>query len=761
MIPDSSKPSLVNRLTDPLVQLIFLYVDNPKELLRTCKKFHAISESDVVRTLWLIGRPELLADWTSKVVSTRPDSESTWAETLANGIEPSHIVSAPVHAFPGTLLTEEVCRLFVDAVESGAVTSVLGVPNTIALARSLWSNISSCAMATLASEIVSSCDITSAAAKKGPLREGEEVELYRLLDETSWREAVYLAIAVFEEDPALLQGLIVRPKLTGNLKVIASDALLLAARLNKVGAMKALVETIGFDIHEKSAELLKISAAMGNNNTLLYVVGQCGFSDRHDELMNTYRGLYILMQNSERGKLDAIEGVLEGWREDSKPPTSSNELTLFDQRWRAAAEMASENGQTDILVRLLSARTPTELEHSGTQLTTRMFALAICKGHNDTAEAILQQSLLEKSDNIPFTSRILAGLGSIPTDELGPKAYRYHLLKRYCIISNEDLAMQTGAVGAASTESIRQMVNVHRAKVINFLSTSTGYPLDLNSRFVVDAAWEAWNAQNIDAVKALKELGLQWNWMESAEQDSYTSYSVDPASQGQNRMHLPDSITMMLFSALGGMPGSIHQEGSSYPTTSNSPMGSSTPSMDRNFRKRSSLNSSDLGALIIAAETSKKDGMKKRWSVSDYKAASAEMSRDQSVVDLFVPRLMVNPEDKLWTAFLEGKLEKAQGSAEGEEKGILSWMEPMQASATSTMARSGGYAMSRTDSTEDTDNVTKAWKDTLGCKFDGTQEGLAMFLGLGGVIPESVAPPVKRTTSVTKTKAVQRILYDC
>jgi hypothetical protein len=753
------KRPLQYRVSDALFQLIFLYVDCPAELLRTCKKLHDISKSDVVRTLWLLGRPELLAKWSRERVSKRPNKEIEWIDNITTSTSFSTLLNNQQAAFPASLLNEDVCRLFVDAIESGGVTLVLAEADTIALTRSTWSIICKSLMTSLAYEIINSHDALSPNVVRKTLNPNEELGFYEVFDEASWREAVYLAITAHDEDPQLLSALIMRPKLTGHLKNVASDAIILAARLNKVAAMKTLVDNVGYDLSKGATELMKVAAAYGNWGALLYVVGNCGFLDKHDELMSTYRGLYLLMQCAERGQLDSIDEILDTWREDSKVSATSEGMSLFAQRWTTAAEMACETGQKDLLLKLLQARKIEEKQQLGTRITSRMFALALSKDQNETADLIINQCLSEangapEKDDTPFTTNILAHLGSGVPADLGPSAHRYDLLKRYCIITTHDLARQIGFTTIAGTsKSWNSFVLSHRTQVIKYLIESKTYPLNLKHRFVQDSAWEAWGAQHFEVVKLLKDLGLNWDWMESATSNVDLNFATS-----SNATVVPDSITMMLFTALGGTV-TFGDSDSTYPSPRSSNYQTPVTTLERN--KRSSFNATDIGALLIAAETSKNEATRKKYTVDDYTKAASELSKDESFAAVFTPRLVINPEDKLWTAFLEGKLEKVQ-SGSGDVKQTLSWMEPMQSPSQSfNNFKSNSYGLIRVNSSDDAESVSQAWKDMLGGSFDGTGDGLAMFLGLGGVVPETVTKGEKKVAPAPgKNKAFQRVMAD-
>ncbi|KAI8611334.1 hypothetical protein BC830DRAFT_666541 [Chytriomyces sp. MP71] len=163
-------------------------------------------------------------------------------------------------------------------------------------------------------------------------------------------------------------------------------------------------------LRESGLELLKTAAGNGHRDLVLYLVGRGSFSEHHDGLIKTYRGLHFLLEASEQNALDTVfSTVLEGWRSDDDQQ--------FALRWRMACEMACEHNYQELVRRLLEARAPAEKEDPQMRLKIRMFALALANGHTELAAKLLSWSAEEETDPqfgdaLTGKTNMLAGLGT-------------------------------------------------------------------------------------------------------------------------------------------------------------------------------------------------------------------------------------------------------------------------------------------------------------------------------------------------------------
>ncbi|KAI8832025.1 hypothetical protein BC829DRAFT_494332 [Chytridium lagenaria] len=339
------------------------------------------------------------------------------------------------------------------------------------------------------------------------------------LDESSWREAVYMGITIHEESPMLLRCLISRFSMkpsteptfdstTPDIKKFAKDAPVLAGQLGRLGALKEMVEGLSWDLDDDESDrtsgkgggcdVLKAAASAGHWPVVLYVVGQTGFSEHHEGLVYTYRGLYILCQCGEHRTFDAVMTVLDGWRADEANShedlmgtvrkSSSDQIDanipntrLFSMRWRVAMEMACEKGLSDLVTFLCEQRKGNR-EIETLIPTTRMFALALCNGHHHTANVVLclraaddlsktpTSNTLNQVTSKPCQSNAIDARNSIlettwdHKDILSGGVCQYQewtkLAIRYCVIAAEDLAPQLGLdVPATSSRTQRNLQN--------------------------------------------------------------------------------------------------------------------------------------------------------------------------------------------------------------------------------------------------------------------------------------------------------------
>ncbi|KAJ3115758.1 hypothetical protein HDU96_000091 [Phlyctochytrium bullatum] len=666
--------------------------------------------------------------------------------------------------------------------------------------------------------------------------------LEKMLDEEGWREAFYAAITGHNETPALLRALIAlggygrrtssaslgngkggssglvasansfstAPALvTGrvihyDLKLVARDAPVLAAHLGRLGALKDMVEHMKWSFADDSEgtatpppavfgggsgcgslEILRAAASNGHWPVVLYVVGLSGFSEHHEGLVYTYRGLYILGQCGEHKTFDSVTTVLDGWRADEeawKKSEAAKGLTVgaadparntrrFGNRWNVAMEMACEKGLTDLAVFLCGERKGEEVSSLG--ITARMFALAVGGKHWKTADAILAIRAADDSlSGKDSTTAIEDGMKDILAGGVAKREEWPKLLRRYCVTPSHLLAPQLGlkispisaidgvqltrdwenarsyptSVHGSSERLYADTWHLptenHRALAVRFFLVEAPKPVSLAPKVAEELVWGAVSAGNVEAAYAIRDAGIsvKLDWMESAFSSSANAPpNKDTAGAS---VAMPPATAMVLLSALGG---AWQPQQFSFPNPRNSNAGST--SAMANSPDLTSKANLDLGAILIAAELSK---AKARFTAEEFETVSETLTRDTSFVEMMArphaARLLMNVEDSMWTAFLTGKLDevKAKMVEEGKEVPAFSWMEPPP-----DVASLPGSTGSVASGTQRSPGVLESMD------FDeANPESVQVLVGLGGKLPEKT-PSTKMTL---KQKALRRVI---
>ncbi|KAJ3131124.1 hypothetical protein HK101_004799 [Irineochytrium annulatum] len=214
----------------------------------------------------------------------------------------------------------------------------------------------------------------------------------------------------------------------------------------------------------------------------------------------------------------------------------------------------------------------------------------------------------------------------------------------------------------------------------------------------------------------------------------------------------------------------------------------------------------DLGALLIAAEASRGDGSK-RYRVEEYEEAATRLSRDSSLfLDSLTAHGAMTPpggawpsmalsiggdgagapgsavgkrpfggvgvDDRLWTAFLAGKLDDVRAEIM-KGNNTFPWMEPScNATTRSTSPTGSGRPSSAgTGSSVATlsgggyggstgggmnhgmGSTARSGSREFGVDFGENPESVQLFMGLGGVMPER-----RHTHHGQKPKALRRVI---
>ncbi|KAJ3068417.1 hypothetical protein HDU98_008404 [Podochytrium sp. JEL0797] len=440
--------------------------------------------------------------------------------------------------------------------------------------------------------------------------------------------------------------------------------------------------------------MLRSAASNGHRDTVIYLVGRGGFNEHHDALVATYRGLHVLLESCEKGMLDAgFASVMEAWKH------TAGEEEAFPMRWRMACELACERNYMELVIKLLECRTKAQINAGDMKLKLRMLALAIQNEHTEMALSLLKMAGKEEMD--PEQTAVedgklnmLAGIGCLPT----PFSRYTLLLKRYCHITDSDLAPQIGLQVATALAGVRS----HRLAAVQFLCNSNpAFISTLDPSDLKDDLWSASKLGHYETAKYIKETcGIQVDWMDTSSHSNLTDFSTTNLLTVNASDSIPPALAMALFETLGG-------------TWCVGPPGDAT----------AKVTSKDIGALLVAAEASRDTSLMGKLRVSDYDSASRQISRDASFLTAMHPRMIVNPEDKMWTKFLDGKLD-----AEDKKTGVFSWMEPVRKDEDKVGVNEDGEE-------SDTNPVT-VWRD-LGLKEEDENEELSFFLGLGGRLPET------------------------
>ncbi|KAJ3234538.1 hypothetical protein HDU81_001351 [Chytriomyces hyalinus] len=585
-----------------------------------------------------------------------------------------------------------------------------------------------------------------------------------LLDTHSWVQTLFCAVAVSETQPRLIEVLLARH--LHHVGPLLPQAAQLAAVLGIVETLNLVIEHPAASslFRDHGLDLLRTAASNGHRDLVLYLVGKGGLEEHHDALVTTYRGLHVLQEASEQGQLDtgsAFKGVMEAWR------AADDSSQLLEMRWRMAAELACERNYAQLLTMLLDERSllGLSLRDTNTPSTTpsiavsdpsdsttmnpsnvivpfdslrvrlRMFALALANGHALLAKKLLALAGVEEVDEASASVdagsvNMLAGLGSNKAKEFSEHQYGHLvlLLKRYLIIPDTSIAPQIGITPSETNKDWKVGVKSHRLAAIRHLCTMYPHFLEsLDHDQLIQDLWTASSLGHHETARFLIEAtGVQVDWMDTASAWNLTTTTTNnPRNSLSIRSSdlIPPAIAMALFETLGGS-WSIQTDA------------------------KTTVNSADIGALLVAAEASK-DGsfLGRKLTVADYANVSKRLSRDPSFFRLFHPRMIINPEDTLWTKFLEGNMD----CSDSETGGVLSWMEPK---AENDDSKTAVFA-----SESSLNNPVTIWRSKMGLKEERENEELSLFLGLGGKMPTE--NPNSEEIALKKAEIARQFHADC
>ncbi|KAJ3024996.1 UNVERIFIED_CONTAM: hypothetical protein HDU68_007568 [Siphonaria sp. JEL0065] len=725
----STSPSITSRLTKPILSLIFSLVDSPAELAVSCTMFNGIGRNDLLRASWLRNHGQVLAAWAAQAAKTRASDGNLGpgTSTSTSPIAASPAISTTANVFPARLLTEPVVALLLDTLSAKPQDATAAD-----LFRALWSLAAKNRYPDVMYGVVAEGSLSRPASICSPRSRSVSAPkqqqqhpatlqatvaptmssvFLKLFDNLAWKETLFAAVRASIVSPRFLDTVLLRYPQSVSAYIVEyfPEGAFLAASTGQLRALTLFADIPAGAkvIQERGLDMLRAAASNGHRDLVLYLVGRGGFSEHHDALVKTYRGLHVLLEASEKGLMESgFNNVMEGWKQ-------SSEEDQFQMRWRMAFEVACERNYSELVKKLLESRTEKQLTDGELKIKLRMFALAIQNGHDQMGSTLLELAAREDKDASLATIdagkiNMLAGIGSFASINQRNAL----LLKRYCHITDHDLAPQIGLTATDIHNDWKQNVAAHRVAVVKYFCNSdpTFLP-SLNKNELKDDLWSAFKLGHYDAAKYLKEAsGIQVEWMDTASSWSLTEVANNNLTVSATDS-IPPALAMALFETLGG-----------------------TWCVGAGDSRGPVVTSKDIGALLVAAEASK-DSTLGRLKVSDYDAASRQISRDESFLTALHPRMIINPEDKMWTKFLDGKLDAAdKNSEEG-----FSWMEPKQnkedAAAAQVLGADG----------EIINNPVNLWRDQMGLKQDRENEELSFFLGLGGRLPETAALTVEQS----------------
>ncbi|TPX71973.1 hypothetical protein CcCBS67573_g06010 [Chytriomyces confervae] len=763
---------MLSLLPNNVLAALFAHLDEPSEFASVSRKLNEVSKSDAARCAWIMHRDALLVRWTADTLQSRIETAAEWNKESNSQILMSRA------SLPGSVMDESVVAMLLDHIKHGtsSVTSSGPVIDSIETVRALWTH--ACVMrysdlvitslnddkSTLVRRAtnpnletaVSNLSVSSASSRvqSAVFPSHTQVHTYThpqghtpsqtrsiasLLDTPSWLQTLFCAVAVSETQPRLIEVLLARH--LHHVGPLLPQAAQLAAVRGIVGTLNLVIEHPAASslLHDHGLDLLRTAASNGHRDLVLYLVGRGGLEEHHDALVATYRGLHVLQEASEQGQLDsasAFKGVMEAWRAADDSPQ------LLEMRWRMAAELACERNYAELLARLLAERTVLGLVLPSTGATTpsitvsdptdpainpnivvvsadslrvrlRMFALALANGHALLAKKLLALAVVEETDEACASIdagavNMLAGLGSNKAKQFAEHQHGHLvlLLKRYLITADADIAPQIGITPSEANKDWKVGVNSHRLAAVQHLCSMYPHFLEsLDHDQLIQDLWTASSLGHHEAARFLIEAtGVQVDWMDTASAWNLTNSTTNnPRNSDSLRIRssdlIPPAIAMALFETLGGS-WSIHNDA------------------------KTTVNSADIGALLVAAEASKEGSfLGRKLTVADYASVSRRISRDPSFFRLFHPRMIINPEDTLWTKFLEGNMD----CSDSETGGVLSWMEPK---AEKDDSKDAVFA-----SEDSLNNPVTIWRSKMGLKEERENEELSFFLGLGGKMP--------------------------
>ncbi|KAJ1551415.1 hypothetical protein HK096_011448 [Nowakowskiella sp. JEL0078] len=676
-----------------VVKKIFLFSDDPSKLSLVNKQFNSVSRIPTLRLQWLLSRAQVLQKWAKIRIDSRTVTEKEYLE-MKEWIskEDSKFL------FPERLLTDEV--------NMGIMKSLIEISNrrdqksrfdgfgivwndaTISeVFLALWSHCCWWSQLGLARWILSE----------------KPSHIYKLLDRVAWREATYIAImsspdSEFTSEPNIFQQIIRdRPDLFD----YVPGAPILASQLGHLEVIKELLELKGYskgiDILLESVRLATSAGHSQIVNLLCQLISIANKDEvERNKLAKHFEDMTSLQDAANRSNWVEVENIMNKWK--------VGDAEMFKIHWFTAVEFGCHNGLVEFVRRLILFG-----KAASFRPTVRMLALAI--GNNEVMRTIIE-SIPRYETELVANEKKLSLLRDLPVNEV--EAYE-QLLIRYCTETDPQIALEladdtsqsvTGLAGAA-----------HRKDMVEFLVDSG--KIKRSSKPVQEAMWSVVVSGRMDIAKILRDSGISLGWMEPSREKLDETQDINEISK-KEASFAPPSTTTVLMSALGG-------------DWSNMARGLSAGSGNDLFKSLEDIENF-LVAEIAAANSIEDRGMTK------YR----ERVRTGSFASSFIkPRMLVDPNDNFWTAFLSGNTQEMNKLL--NSKVTLGWMEP----ATAPKHRKISYDVSKKSETNldeemdyDSDEEKKTtWAGVLGLKDPIKDEqmdvdSIGMFLGLGGTLPE-------------------------
>ncbi|KAI9199590.1 uncharacterized protein BJ171DRAFT_518013, partial [Polychytrium aggregatum] len=435
-----------------------------------------------------------------------------------------------------------------------------------------------------------------------------------------------------------------------------------------------------------------------------------GFTEEQVSLIKMFHDIYLLEQTRNADMATKVAEVLDHWRSES------NKAFLI--RWKIAMEHACEKGEYNLVYHLLKAYA--NLIKDRPIITLRMVAMAVEAKSDAIFELLLEYTTRDSTIGPRNPDEVVINpLNKLNSD---PKIRREQLLWRYCRITNQELAQQLGASFAGI--NCKANVNLHRRQVVAHLldppqpATQPGVDVVANSKLGQDCIWSSVGLGVLDISRQLREKGVNLDWME----DDHVEIQQEEQQKEANSLNLKtvlEPVAVALYAALGGA-----WERGTEVAPSHGP--------ERNEIEKIINNTS---AVVKAASVGN--------SVSDLRDDILELQGRTSVAEgrsstlrrratlratapRHTGRILIDPSDTVWTAFLSGKLEEVSKLMDERGSTDIGWMEP----AAKLSAAENEERKAVTSSAEKLSNDTKA---TFG-EETPDDAAISFFMALGGRI---------------------------
>ncbi|KAJ1560652.1 hypothetical protein HK405_006370 [Cladochytrium tenue] len=610
--------------------------------------------------------------------------------------------------FVERLLSGPTVVVLIGAFERGLVGASVGTGQALVeCARALWSKLCELRLSTILATLLTKGAIddddyfaqdlgTADGGGGAPLP--VVAQITTMLDEISWREATYSSLSTYKNaNGGLLEVLVASQDLTGethdsmlHLKEMVPDAVILAAKLGQPAALKRLEQGAGYDLLGLKNDLIRAGAISGQQGVINFIVEQMAGTDNQQSLNKLHEDLKALvLSNLSKDSVKIggeVQRILGAWREDNTAIKSGAEPLAL--KWRLAFEVALEL-PSYLLARGLTDAVSVE-EARAWWSPAKSICLAVRTNDtriHDLVFSLVSQSGGQVTEEI-WRDDIATGL---PTDL---DEARMELLKRLCTIETPHLAAQLG-YDTAAHPSLVSLVNLQRTEAARKLMRAPAVRRLLDHGAMDEALLVAFGRGLLAVVSTLQMDGLGISWMDTTEAAADSAAAGDADAELAAREDafgfLPDVTTLTtreatdalaMFAALGGQTaagggdcgiGSSGSGGSggggkgtSRPPAVTTPSvraeasGYATPSTAPSiqFRRRNSVTPAPAAAVVAAA--------------------ASELAPKPH------HRLMVNPDDARWTAFL-GSL-RAGGGASATPSAPASVASPAAARRAGTAA---------------------------------------------------------------------------